>query len=41
MGIRFLGSETIPCVVTFLDQTQPTIEGVMGTTYRFHKRKSV
>ena len=28
MGIRFPGPETIPCLVPFPDQTQPTVEGV-------------
>ena len=28
MGIRFPCPETIPCLVPFLDQTQPIIEGV-------------
>ena len=29
MGIKFPGPETIPFLVPFPDQTQPTIEGVM------------
>ena len=31
MGIRFPGLEAIPCLVPFLDQMQPAIEGVRET----------
>ena len=38
MGIRFPGPETIPCLVLFPDQTQPTVEGVRE---RFPERQPI
>ena len=40
MGFRFLGLETIPCLVLYLDQTLLTIEGNVGiwSERRIHLR---